>query len=169
MFGWLFKKREVQFDNLFTLKERLIYRYEVSQGKIIYADPMVLERRLSDVWNDLSLDIKAAASTIPNKWAKDAEQNVLAKCRIIFGVQELDQSGYGLTEEETMTLFNHFLNYSSAVKKNLRNSPISQMVTQQNSKLSSSEHRISSSGTDSGSISKESATEEPGALPTVQK
>jgi hypothetical protein len=167
MFGW-FKKQDPQFDNLFTIKERLIYQYNNGE-KLICADPIVLERNIAEVWNDLSADIKAASSPIPNKWAKDAQKNVLEKCRLIFGVQALDESGKGLTEEETMDLFNHFLKYSNTVKKNLRNSPISQKAMQQNSVSSSTELQSSSNGTDSGSTSKESVSERPGSSPTESK
>lgn len=103
---------------LFSLGDRMIYRY--SNGKdVVAADPIRLYKRVMDVGAELSVDIKIANS--PMKEAKDAHQKMLEKIRAVFDVRPLEEGG--LTELETVELFDHFMIYVQLVKKNGSQTP----------------------------------------------
>lgn len=98
---------------MYSPKEREIYCY-FNGEKAVRADPMPLFKSIMDQYNDLSIDFKMAA--MPSKDASKAWDNAVGRVRAIFGIKKLEDGG--LTERETVDLYNHFWDFIEAVKKN---------------------------------------------------
>lgn len=98
--------------------ERVIYNYWDGE-KMIRADPMVLFKAIMAAGADLWIDIKVSMSEM--KDAPKAFDNAVKKIRGIFNVKSLTDGG--LTEAETLNLFDSFLVYVEELKKNSKTFP----------------------------------------------
>ena len=121
MFGW-FKKDESDF--FYAPKERKIFQFWNGQV-VIYEDPMVVSRKISDVGPELKIDLDVADSI--SKDANKAGRAALEKVQKIFGLKSYADGG--LTEDETFEVFGKFLAYRTKLKKNLSQSPTSPEAT----------------------------------------
>lgn len=166
-------KRSDNLDRfgLYHPREREIYEY-FDGDKIVKADPMVLYKRVMAKGPEIAIDMSVARS--PLKAAGKAHDDLIRKIRDIFNVKPLDVGG--LTEQETMDLFDDFLIYVDAVKKNTTPPPTSQEgtlpptspSTAPSGDGSSALDPPSPSSSDSGSASNGSSTDTPPPSPTEQ-
>lgn len=115
----LFVKKQPPAEERYDLYEpssRAIYSY--FDGKnVVSRDPIVLYRKVAEVGQELSVDIRAANSVLSAKIAAAGQAGVVKKIKQIFGVTSFEEGG-GLTETELMALLDHFLEYCDRVKKN---------------------------------------------------
>ncbi len=144
-------------------KERLIYRYWNGHQQI-FADPLVLYRRMLTKGPELSIDMKV--STSPMKDAAEAHVRMLAKIREIFCIEDFEKDGMGLTELETVELLNHFLVYCDLLKKKSNPSPTPSTPTVP-SPVSSPGAPPTPNSSASGSVADGSSTSAPQSSPTV--
>lgn len=160
MFGWF--KKKCSYD-VYQPSERLIYSYFDGQ-KTVKADPMELYKKTMAVGPELAIDIKVA--TAPIKGNKEAHESMLKKIRGIFSLKTLHEGG--LTEIETVNLFDHFMTYCETVKKN---SPISATSSTPavDSKDTSKENQATSNSSGCGSTEKESPSAVQELSPTVSQ
>ena len=114
MIAWLKKwiGRDLAHD-LYHPKGRMIYQF-FNGKEVIRIDPMVLYKRLADLGPELDADIRGARSE--SKFAPAAYESMITKIRSVFDVKSLAEGG--LTESETVELFDHFLKYNDGLKKN---------------------------------------------------
>lgn len=159
MFDWLkswFMKPE-RYD-LYKPSQMLIYNYW--NGTVtVRADPMVLYRRMMEKAPELRIDIKVAESTLVKPEEADkARQLALTKIRNIFEVVPLDQDK-GLTEAATEELFDHFLTFLGALKKNSRTSQTLPIATSVPLQPTSEGSCPMPSSADSGCIENEKPSE----------
>lgn len=159
MFTWL--------KNLFARKngtevyapdERLIYRY-FNGEKVIAADPLVLFKRMKDVFTDLMVDMQVA-----NSESKDADlchAKAIAKIRGIFSINPLDENGVGLTDTEALDLFEHFYDWIDGLKKNSRMTATSTTEAFPASKTPSAAEPTIPNGSASGSTASDNSTAVP--------
>lgn len=110
----------------FDPEERRIYRYftgTTPDGRKVFvqADPMDIWKKLSQVGTELDANIRVARS--PSKFAPECYEKMIAQLRQVFGVKPLAEGG--LTEPETIALFNHYMTFSGFVKKNTPTTPTS--------------------------------------------
>lgn len=164
MLGWLkrlFGSTPTSPD-LYHPGERMIFSY-FDGGKVVRADPMVLERKLMAVGPELNIDIKVSRSI--SKDAPESHKRMLEKLRDIFGVKSLEEGG--LTEVETVSLFEHYLWYTDTLKKNSSLTVTSPTGTSAPSGPSSDGSPPTSSSSASGSTGSEISTGGPGSSPTA--
>lgn len=97
----------------YSAKRRKIYTYW--NGKAyVQADPMELAKKLFQVGQALSIDMKIAA--FPNyPAAPSAHDSMVATIRELFDLVPLPEGG--LSESESVDLLNHFLIYLGMMKK----------------------------------------------------
>lgn len=147
--------------DLYHPKERLIYSY-FNGEKVIRADPLILERKLMSVGPELAIDIKVSRSISQD--AAKSHTEVVKKIRDIFNVKPLEEGG--LTEVETVSLLEHYLEYTDSVKKNssLIATPAMETSVPSVPSLAGSPPTPSSSA--SGSTGNENSTDGPGLSPT---
>lgn len=98
-------------------KERLIYSY-FNGERLVKADPMGLYMKVMDVAGDLEGDLKVANSPLTD--APKAHKQALKTMREVFGLKELTgiEVVDTLSDDETIALFNHFMDYHHRLKKN---------------------------------------------------
>ena len=168
MFSWLvslFKRKPTLKEmSLYTEEERLIYSYWNGE-KIVKADPMVLYKKLVTIGPDLEADMLGARSK--SKKAMEYHDGVIKKLRNLFGVKSFEEGG--LTEQETLSLYDHFQDYVGVIKKNGNPSATSQEETSPDTSASTPPSTEGSStpspptpsSSDSGSTEKESSTNSP--------
>ena len=113
LFAWFRSWFPADKYAMYSPKQREIYSY-FNGDKVVRADPMPLFKSVMDQFSELSIDFKVAAS--PHKDAAKAWDNAVARVRTIFGIKTLDEGG--LTERETVDLYNHFWDFMDSVKKN---------------------------------------------------
>jgi hypothetical protein len=169
LFKWIRSKFKRQKWDLYDPKDRLIFRY--NDGKrMIWADPMVLYRRLMEVAPTLSIDVRVSASA--SKDAGKAYVATLEKIRTIFAVEApktedpLECRGT-LSEIELVDLLNYFLTYCETVKKNSRMSATSS-TNSEASKPPSANGQPTPSSSVSGCAEDVSSTGELKPSPSVQ-
>ena len=144
-------------------KERLVYRYEKSQGEWVSADPILLWKRLMEVAPGLRADM--ATAELPSKFADIAQERALDAIRGIFDVKPLDGEGKGLTQDETLELFDHYLIWTQRLKK--AGSRFATFFRKSaDSNLSSVESPATSSSSESGSTESDSNTDQPQPSPS---
>lgn len=163
MFNWFKKKNNIASYNAYKPKERAIYFYWDGK-KEVQADPLVLYKKIMDFGPELSVDLKVSTSL--SKDASSHHDSLISKIRKIFSLTSLEEGG--LTEMETIGLLDHFLAYCDSVKKNSSPSVMSSNPTE-DSINSFLESQPTSNSSDSGSVSKESTTEEQEQSPMVQE
>lgn len=146
---------EERYD-YWTPGERMIFRY-FNGSKTVAADPLVLYKRMMEVWPELSIDINVSIS--PLKEAPEAHNKAVQKIRKIFAVGTLEEGG--LTDVECFQILEQFQTYSGWVKKNSRVSAIQPEEISGASDSSTEEGRNISSSSASGSINPESGTVPP--------
>lgn len=112
---WLFGLLGFETDYEFYLpKERQIYIY--SDGtKRVHADPIILWQKLMEIEPGLKADM--ATAELPSKNADMCRERALKAIRDLFEVKALDKDGEGLTKDETLDLFDHFLVWSRRLGK----------------------------------------------------
>lgn len=106
----------VESDPIFSEKDRLIYRYRVSANEHVSADPMTLYKKVMTKWGSIATDVTVATS--PSKDNIKQSDSLLATIREIFGVKPYEEGG--LTEIETADLLDHFLSWTSSLKKSTK-------------------------------------------------
>ncbi len=144
IWNW-FKKFTSDEDDIYRPKERLIYSYH--DGKELRkADPMTLYKRLLAKGPELGVDMKVMAS--PLKEAPQAHERFLDKIRDVFAVKRYEEGG--LTEVETLDLFDHFLEYAERLKKKGSPPPTLLTVTPDPSASSPVENPTTPNTSDSG-------------------
>lgn len=147
--------------------ERLIYQYFDGQ-QLRAADPMVLYKKVSPRLGEIAADSKAVK--VPeSKFAKEAHDRLIKLISELFEIKPLKDGG--LTELETLAVFDHFWDFVTTVKKN---SSSSQTDVQETSPSTPSvTEEAKSQGTwnisDSGSTEKTSSTKEPQQSDTEQQ
>lgn len=161
MFGWFKRKQNHDDPSVYSTTERAIYRY-TDGSKMVTADPLVLVRKLMEIQPELAVDIKVAHS--PSKDNLKAHVEMIAKLRNLFGVKPIEDGG--LTESQLLDLFNHFLEYIDAVKKNSPNSATPPAATSATSEISSVESPPTPSFSECGSAATEHPTGGPGKFPS---
>lgn len=130
MFAWfwnLFRRRDIGID-YYHPGERLIYRY-FNGEKTVFADPLVIYAAIVAKSDEMSREINALKTDFgsqANDITKDAHDSLVAKVRKIFDIKPWDGEK-GLTERESLDLFDHFLIYKERLKKNSSTPPISPM------------------------------------------
>jgi len=163
MWAWLERLLPRERSNLYRPRQRQIYHYWNGQ-KVIAADPMILYKRIMDVGPELDAVIRIAASQ--SKEAPRAYHDMLVLVRGIFDLQALAEGG--LTETEAAGLLDHFMLYTSELKKN--GSPPATSSTS-SAPTPSSESGDAASATrptsDSGSTANACSTGGPGPSPTA--
>lgn len=171
MFNWLWSLfyEDVSY-NIYNPKERNIYSYLKGKEGVIEADPMPLERKLAEVREELRNDILTAKSPVaPREWVDKRYQAALVKIRAIFGIKNFEEGG--LLQEELFDLLDHFIHFTTNVKKNSKKYPIS--VGETSTDLAPPIMPVESppilNTLDSGSIVKEPSTVLQEPLPTVQE
>lgn len=105
---------------LYKPKERWIYRYWDGQ-KIRPVDPLTLYKRLMSDWAAIDIDVKVARSK--SKDNRSSHDKLIGRLRTVFEVPEKFEGG-GLTEQELMDLFDHFLTFIGYEKKSMNQSTI---------------------------------------------
>lgn len=161
IFSWFrsFFQRAETFD-IYKPQERLIYRYFNGKDEVP-ADPLLLWKKVMAVGPELSIDIKV--STSPSKGAAAAHTELLSKVRGIFNLKTLDDGG--LSELETVELFNHFLIYCERLKKNTSRFATSSSNSV-DSVISSMEDPPTRNSSDSGSTASVPSTDVPTQPPS---
>lgn len=162
-----------QFD-VYLPRERKIYSY-FNGEKVLKADPMDIQRKLSAVSTELDMDLKIATSTefagnLPEAIMKNvfldaekARQNALKTLRGVFNVKTLDEGG--LLDDEVFDVFSHFMIYVQAVKKNSMTSPITSKPSE-DYKATSEDARPITNTSVSGLTENVPGIESPEPLPT---
>lgn len=145
MFTWLTRWFSHEPLDLYHPKQRRIYGYWNGR-EVVHIDPMILYKKVMDVGPELDIDIKLARSI--SKEAGKGYENMLAKFRKIFDVATLAEGG--LTEEETVELFDHFIAYNENQKKST-NSSVTRSTDSATSSPSSARDQITEPSTDCGS------------------
>lgn len=159
MFGW-FKSKEV-----YPERKRRIFKYH-NGDRVIWADPLVLKKRLMEVAPALAIDIKVAES--PSKDWYTAHGQMIQKICDIFKLHKADPFNMekgGLSEDQIPAVLENFLAYEETQKKNMKTSATS-LTPLAGSKTSSEENQPTKSSLVSGSTENESSIEEPESLPT---
>lgn len=167
MFSWLvslFGKKPKDDFNVYKEKERLIYTYWDGE-KVNKADPMVLYRKLVAKGPELEADMLAAKTT--SKFAVEGHMRMIATLRGVFAVKPFEEGG--LTEQETLSLYDHFMDYCGVVKKNgspsstsaPETSPATSPATPPSSEGSSAPSQPTPNTSASGSTEGESSTRPP--------
>lgn len=156
----LFSKKAVideadRFD-VYKPSDRMIYEYFDGKQQV-RRDPIVLYRKISEVGQELSVDIRAANSKLSNTIAMKGHESVIKKVKTIFGVTSFEEGG-GLTEVELMSLLDHFLFYCDAVKKNLNPLTTSQTEVSSPTEPTSAETPPIVNTSDSGSTASEGSS-----------
>lgn len=116
LFDWLgkwFNKRAEDSVEIYKPKERRLYSYW-NGTKQVEADPMVIYKKMMAVAPELHIDIKVAESK--SKDAGKAHNSMINHIRNIFSLKPFEDGG--LTEIESILLFDHFTTYCGFVKKN---------------------------------------------------
>lgn len=106
--------------DVYLPQDREIYSYFDGE-KVVRVDPMPIYKKIMAIGPELSVDIKVARS--PMKDAQKAHGAAVRKIREVFSIKEFDKGG--LTEQESMDLLDHFLDYADSIKKNSSTSVIS--------------------------------------------
>lgn len=149
--------------DIYNPKERFIFRY-FNGEKVVPADPMVLQKRLTEKIQELSSDIKVA--NVPQyPGSKEAYESLCANIRLIFKIKPLDQGG--LTETELEELLSKFVDYCNWAKKKLSPTPTSQETTSQTFETSSAGSQPTSNFSVSTSTEIESPTDGPRRSPSA--
>lgn len=153
--------KEEEAYSIFKPEEQLIYSFW--NGKeMVRADPQVLYRRMMEVSSDLGVDLKVAQSI--SKDAGKARELAVTKIRKIFQIEPLSQDA-GLTEQNTMDLFDHFLTFLGVTKKSSSPSQTLQTPSADSSSSSATGVSPTSSSSESGSTVAESPIVEPTPSP----
>lgn len=112
---WLFGLLGFETDYEFYLpKQRQIYIYSNGTQRV-HADPIILWQNLMEIEPGLKADL--ATAELPSKNAALCRDRALAAIRKLFNVKALEESGEGLTKDETLDLFDHFLIWSRRLGK----------------------------------------------------
>lgn len=160
--SWLFPDEEVV--DTFSVKERHIYHYFDGQ-KVVHADPMILWKKVMANGNEINADI--AASRMPqSKFARPAWENLITRLREIFAVKSLEEGG--LTEQETVNLFDHFMLYCHGAKKKPNEPPTTPGETSPPTPSPAGPSGGPPPTTTSGSVSSRTETESSGEGPPSQ-
>jgi hypothetical protein len=134
MFSWVkkwFVKEEVKKEDskinqevkipsdeeIYKPKERFIFKYWNGQ-KVIYADPMILYKRVVEKWADLSVDLTLAHSN--HSEAPKGHTLAIDKVRKIFNVDSPEdiEVKRTLSDNECLQLLDNFLIFVGELKKN---------------------------------------------------
>jgi hypothetical protein len=163
--GWFSKQPTSPIDDLFDRvdvylpRERLIYQF--FDGQVLRAvDPMELYKKVSPKLGIIAADSKAVK--IPqSKFAKDAHDRLIALIRELFDIKPLSQGG--LTELETLAVFDHWWDFTCTVKKNSSPSQTGAEATSPSTASATEEAKDQGSWniSDSGSTEKTPSTKEP--------
>lgn len=142
--------------DVYLPRERVIYQF--FDGQVVRAvDPMEIYKKVSPKLAIISADSKAVK--VPNsKFAGKAHDNMIAIIREIFAIKPLSEGG--LTEMETLAVFDHWWDFARTVKKNSSPSQTDAQATLPStaSAIKEEESPPSSKPLDSGSIAKEDST-----------
>jgi hypothetical protein len=150
-----FQPKKQDFDySTYKPEEQLIYSYWNGKDQI-KADPLVLYKRMLDIRPELNADLKCAGS--PLKDASKFHDEAVKKINKIFDIKPYSEGG--LTQIDTMDLFNHFLIFTEGVKKNGSQTQTSQKEISPTTKSLSEESPPIQNTSDSGSTEKEPVTE----------
>ena len=113
MFNWLKKRLALRRRNIFGYFDGQRWRY---------ADPVVLDRYLANEcpnWKTLITfltipDMKLPENLMKNAIADQANalKSLVETARKIFKLNPLDESGHGLTESESISVFADFVSYT---------------------------------------------------------
>lgn len=155
----LFRRREPL--DVYSPRERFIYRYFDGQKEVL-ADPLLLYRKVMDVWPELSTMVQVAKSR--SKDAKAADADMLRTIRELFGIHDLEHGG--LTYLETIDLLDHFMTFATTVKKNMSTPPSTSTPTETPAP-SSGDAQATKPSSGSGSTGETSFSGEPAASPTA--
>lgn len=147
--------------DMYKPRERKIYSY-YDGSKVVKADPMVIFKKIMDKAPEISIEM--SVSTSISKDASKAHNDLIKRLRGIFNIKSLEEGG--LSEAESIELFDHFMSYIDEVKKNSRNS-VTPSVDSKASKSSSEESPPTASSSESGSTEREPSSEEQERLPTA--
>jgi len=155
-----------RFD-LFLPSERMIYSY--FDGKeVVHRDPIVLHRKVTEVGQELAVDIKASDNKLSNKIAAEGHKGTIEKVKKIFGVTAYEESkGEGLTEAELLALLDHFLTYCQLVKKNSNPLSTSSTATSPSTVPSPAGPSPTTSSSDSGSTDSGGTISAPTSSPSA--
>ncbi len=168
MFGRFFRWLRGLFSSspaeIYKMRERRIYIYvtgEDAKGEpeLVYADPMVLYKKVMEIGAELSTNLKVARSI--SKDASMMHTEAIEQIRTIFGVKPYVKDQGGLTEPETLDLLYDFLAYADELKKNMSNTPTPPMETSEPSASSSAESPPTPNSSESGSTAPETPPEGP--------
>lgn len=172
LFRWLltfFKILPKPGIDLFRPEERLLYGYW-NGSTTIWADPLVLYKKLMEIGPEISINIKVANS--PMQGNIEASNSLAKQIRSIFNIAPFDPSNKtsnGLTESELIALLGHFLNYSEDVKKKLAGYvtvPTTSQDSASSSQSAPKQNPPTTTTSDSNSIEKDKSTETPIAPPS---
>ncbi len=133
--------------DLFQPEERLIFKYFDGSTTLVKADPLVLYRKMMEIGPQLSIDISVARSEMND--ANKAYDAMLQKMRDIFSVNSFEKGG--LTESETVALFDKFNAYCEEIQKKTKRLVTSQTETPDSSPSYIPGGRPTTSGAASGS------------------
>ncbi len=165
--NWLFspfkKKDPDQPYDVYRPAERGLYSYWDGE-KLVQADPIVVYKRMMAVAPELNTSIKVANSL--SKDAVKAHGEMIDKIRTVFLIKPFEEGG--LTELQTVMLFDHFLTFVGRVKKNSSPSVMSAAGTSADFPPPSSgaESPPTSNSSASGSTGPESSTDVPRSSPS---
>ena len=170
--GWFTTQPKSNIEDLFDRvdvflpKERLIYQF--FDGQVLRAvDPMEMYKKVSPKLGIIAADSKALK--VPeSKFAKDAHTRLIALIRELFEIKPLNQGG--LTELETLAVFDHWWDFTCTVKKNSSPSPTDAEATLPSTPSATEEAKDSGTWniSDSGSTEKTDSTKQQPPLATGQ-
>lgn len=160
LLDWLKSWRREKYDE-FRPRERAIYGY--SDGKqVVYVDPMVISKRVAEVFVDLSTAMKVAGSIHSD--ALKMDDKALQLIRGIFNVKAYEDGG--LLQDETYDLLLHFWAFEDKVKKNSKTTVTSAPATSADTPPTSAASQPTSNGTGSGSAVAAPSIEQPQSSPS---
>lgn len=161
IFSWIkswFTRKSLESYDLYLPSEKEIYRYAKNYDgtNIIAVDPMLLYKKIMAEKGDLWAELKVGNSIHPD--AEKMYVKAVERIRRLFDVKTPEEGG--LTCEQSLALFNHFMAFKLDVKKNLKiyQTLLKEMPDNLDSLLDASPP--TSNTLDSGSIVKENITVE---------
>lgn len=101
---------------IYSPAQRFIFHYFDGE-KVVRVDPIEQYRKYSKVKDEIEVARSVAAS--PSKDREQQYEVMISRIRELFSIPKLGEHS-GLTEQESVDLFNHFLEYCDYVKKNTR-------------------------------------------------
>lgn len=109
-------KSEESPNAIYSPAHRFIFHYFDGE-KVVRVDPIEQYRKYSKVKDEIEVARSVAAS--PSKDREQQYEVMISRIRDLFSIPKLGEHS-GLTEQESVDLFNHFLGYCDYVKKNTR-------------------------------------------------